>query len=115
MSAQLETGEVNTVRLIGRIGAAPVETRLPSGDTIADFRVIVDRPEGHGSSQRVDTLDCTAWGSRVRRSVRSWRKDDLVEVEGAIRRRFFATATGSASRVSIEVSSARMVHRARSA
>ncbi len=115
MAAQVDIDEINTVRLVERVGAAPVETELPSGDTIAAFRVIVVRPEGHGSTQRVDTLDCTAWGSRVRRSAKTWRKDDVVEVEGAIRRRFFATATGRASRVDIEVSAARVVRRARSA
>ena len=115
MSAQSEQDQVNIVRLVGRIGAAPVETDLPSGDTIASFRVIVGRPEGHGSTQRVDTLDCTAWTPRVRRSARTWHKDDVVEVEGAIRRRFFATAAGRSSRVDIEVSAARMIRRAPSA
>lgn len=115
MSAQAQTGEVNTVRLIGRIGASPAETQLPSGDTIVSFRVIVGRPDGHGSTQRVDTLDCTAWTGRARRSARSWDKDDVVEIEGAIRRRFFATGSGRASRVDIEVSAGRLVRRARSA
>ena len=114
MSAQ-DSDAVNTVRLVGRVGAEATETDLPSGDTISSFRVIVARPEGHGSTQRVDTLDCTAWTSRVRRSARTWRKDDLVEIEGAVRRRFFATATGRASRVDIEVSAARMLRRAPSA
>jgi single-strand DNA-binding protein len=115
MSAQLETDDVNAVHLVGRVGAEPVETELPSGDTITSFRVIVGRPEGHGSTQRVDTLDCTAWTGRARRSARTWRKDDLVEVEGAVRRRFFATSTGRASRVDIEVSAARLIRRAPSA
>lgn len=115
MAARVDVEDVNEVRLIGRIGAAPVETELPSGDTITAFRLIVVRPEGHGSTQRVDTLDCTAWTSRVRRSAAAWRKDDVIEVEGAIRRRFFATATGRASRVDIEVSAARRIRRAPSA
>jgi single-strand DNA-binding protein len=114
MSAQSEK-DVNTVRLVGRIGAEPVETELPSGDMVARFRVIVGRPEGHGSTQRVDTLDCTAWTPRVRRSAKTWRKDDIVEVEGAIRRRFFATAVGRSSRVDVEVSAARVIRRAPSA
>jgi single-strand DNA-binding protein len=98
MSAQLDSEAVNSVRLIGRIGAEATETDLSRGDTISSSRVIVARPEGHGSTPRVDTLDCTAWTARVRRSAKTWRKDDLVEIEGAVRWRFFATATGRASR-----------------
>ena len=112
MSAQLESTDENTVHLVGRIGAPPVESELPSGDMIASFRVIVARPEGHGSTQRVDTLDCTAWSARVRRSARTWRKDDVIEIDGSVRRRFFATSSGRASRVDIEVSAARMLRRA---
>ncbi len=115
MSAQTEVELVNSVRLVGRISAAPEEKILPSGSTIANFRVVIDRPPGHESEQRVDALDCTAWTSRVRRSTRSWRKGDVVEVEGAMRRRFFATVTGRASRVEVEVSAARMIRRAPSA
>jgi single-strand DNA-binding protein len=115
MSAQTEVELVNSVRLVGRVSAAPEEKTLPSGSMISNFRVVIDRPPGHESEQRVDALECTAWTPRVRRSARSWRKGDLVEVEGAVRRRFFATATGRASRVEIEVSSARMVRRAPSA
>lgn len=112
MSAQTAVEQANSVRLVGRLGAEATETTLPSGSVVASFRVVIDRPPQHESGQRVDALECTAWTSRVRRSARSWRKGDLVEVEGAIRRRFFATATGRASRVEIEVSAARMVRRA---
>ena len=119
MAAQAVTQDrvvnVNRLQLVGRLGDPPVESELPSGDVIASFRVIVDRPAGHGSGQRVDTLDCTAWTARVRRSVRGWQKGDLVEIEGALRRRFFATPAGRASRFDVEVSSARRVRRAASA
>lgn len=37
MSAQSERDQVNIVRLVGRIEAAPVETDLPSGDAIASL------------------------------------------------------------------------------
>lgn len=115
MSAQSAVEPVNSVRLVGRLSAEAQERTLPSGSVLSSFRVVIDRPPGHESEQRVDALECTAWSARSRRSARSWRKGDLVEVEGAVRRRFFATATGRGSRVEIEVSSARMVRRAPSA
>ena len=122
MSAQAmagpETGrgdEVNVVRLVGRLSAPPVEVVLPSGDKMCTFRVVVGRPESHRSLQRVDALECVAFMARVRRSVLSWQPGDVVEVEGAIRRRFFRTPAGAASRVEVEVSSARRVRRAANA
>ena len=74
--------------------------------------VLVVRPEDRASRQRVDTLDCAVWGGRVRASVAGWCADDVVEVTGAARRRFFSTGNGRASRVEIEVSGGRVVRRA---
>ena len=55
------------------------------------------------SRQQVDALECAVWGGRARRSVAGWHADDMVEVTGAIRRRFFKAAGGAASRVEVEV------------
>jgi single-strand DNA-binding protein len=122
MSAQAVTGptagregDVNVVRLVGRVSATPEEVELPSGDVLCSFRVVVGRPEGHQSRQRVDALVCTAWLPRVRRSAMGWQPGDVVEVEGAIRRRFFRAGGSAASRVEVEVSSGRLVRRAGSA
>lgn len=112
MAAQADTELVNSVRLVGRVSAEASERTLPSGSLVAGFRVVVDRPPGHPSGQPVDALECTAWTSRTRRSARSWRKGDVVEVEGAIRRRFYPTSTGRASIVEIEVIAGRLVRRA---
>ena len=103
---------INQVTLHGRLAAEPEERELPSGDVIWTFRVIVDRPLGGRSRQRVDSLECVAWLSRVRRSVATWRAGDRVAVEGALRRRFFRSGAGAASRVEVEVASARIIRRA---
>ncbi len=103
---------LNEVTLHGRLAAEPEERELPSGDVIWTFRVIVDRPPGGRSRQRVDSLECVAWLSRVRRSVSTWRVGDHVAVEGALRRRFFRSGAAAASRVEVEVTSARIIRRA---
>lgn len=103
---------MNQVVLQGRIAAAPEERELPSGDVLWAFRVVVDRPPGGRSRQRVDALECVAWSARVRRSVATWRVGDQVCVEGALRRRFFRAGAGAASRVEVEVTSARVIRRA---
>ncbi len=110
MSAQ---ESINEVRLLGRVSLDPEERTLPSGDRLWTFRLVVTRPAGDPTARRasVDALECAVWGGRPRRSVASWRAGDIVEVQGALRRRFFRHAGGTASRFEVEVSSARLVRR----
>lgn len=109
---------VNEVHLVGTVPASAVERSMPSGDTLCTFRVAVPRESpagGAGASSRrqVDSLECVTWSGRVRRSALSWEVGDTVEVSGTLRRRFFRTAAGTASRVEVEVTSARRLRRAR--
>jgi single-strand DNA-binding protein len=102
---------VNEVRLVGRVSGPPEERQLPSGDLLVSFRVVVERDPvavaAGWSRARVDTLDCVAWAARARRTVTSWQPGDLVEIDGAIRRRFRRTPAGPTSRVEIEVARGR--------
>lgn len=103
----------NEVRLVGRVSQAPEERELPSGDSVLLFRLVVARTgDLRGSRQRVDVLDCAVWGGRVRAAARSWCPGDVVELSGAVRRRFFRGGAGPASRYEIEVLSGRRVRRA---
>lgn len=111
----LEEEPLNEVTLVGRVSQAPTERVLPSGDRLWTFRVVVPRPPGRGRLGAVDALDCAVWGGTARRSVRSWREGDLVQVTGAVRRRFFRSGAVAASRVEVEVSGARLIRRAASA
>ncbi len=100
----------NTVRLRGRVSSAPHERELPSGAMIATFRLSIPRARTAmtvGSTQSVDWVDCSAWAGRVRRSVSGWAVGDEVEVEGALRRRFYRAGEGSATRLEVEVLGAR--------
>ncbi|GAB2978766.1 single-stranded DNA-binding protein [Nocardioides montaniterrae] len=105
---------VNEVRLVGRLSADPVERELPSGDVVVMSRLVVQRDEAGPVHRRqtVDVLDCSGWAARVQRTMRGWEAGDVVEVRGAVRRRFFQIAGRTAARVEIEVSSARRVRRA---
>lgn len=107
---------VNEVRIVGRLSRAVERRELPSGDEILSFRLVVDRPEAaFRGKQRVDVLDCVVWGGRPMRSVLTWGAGDVVEVDGAIRRRFFKATTGTSSRVEIEVQKGRVIRRAATA
>lgn len=105
----------NSVALCGRVSSAPLERELPSGDIIVTFRLVLARdksPMTTRSRQASDWVDCVAWGGRVRRSVGTWRVGDVVEVEGALRRRFFRMEGRTSTRVEVEVLTGRVVDRA---
>lgn len=108
-----DTVERNDVTLVGRLAAPAEERELPSGDAIATFRVVVGRPPRAGSrAPAVDALECVAWAGAARRTVLGWAKDDVVEVTGALRRRFWRAGGGAASRTEVEVLRARRVAKA---
>lgn len=109
------TGSANVVRLRGKVSTPPGERELPSGASIVTLRLSIPRgtsPMTEGSRQTADWVDCAAWGRRVRRTVSGWRAGDLVELEGALRRRFYRGASGTATRLEVEVLSGRLVSRA---
>ena len=64
------------------------------------------------SKQGSDWVDCVAWGGRVKRSVARWQVGDVVEIEGALRRRFFRMEARTSTRVEVEVLGGRLVERA---
>jgi single-strand DNA-binding protein len=97
-----ESGEwTNEVRLVGRISIDAQERELPSGDRMAQLRVVVPRASDAGPG-RVDTIDVACWSARTRRSARGLKAQDTVEVVGALRRRFFRTGTVTVSRYEVE-------------
>jgi single-strand DNA-binding protein len=94
---------VNEVRLRGRwVGAQ--ERELPSGDQVVVARLVVPRVGGG-----VDTVDCAVWTPALRRRVLRLPDEAVVEVTGSLRRRFWRTAGGPASRYEVEVSGLRRV------
>jgi single-strand DNA-binding protein len=105
---------VNDVRLVGRLTGEPVVVELPSGDALVTFRISVPRSSsgpGQAQGKRVDSVPCTAWIPRLRRSIATWRIGDLVEVTGAVRCRFFQAGGATRSRVEVEAVTARIIRR----
>jgi len=123
---------VNSVRLVGRVSAEPEHRELPSGDELVQLRVIVVRPArptraarasggGRGSAAaagagesgapraQVDTIDVTCWTAGTRRSAARLQPGQVVEVHGALRRRFFRAGAVTQSRYEVEASLLRRV------
>ena len=109
-AAQAQAVEArNEVVLVGRVSGVPEERELPSGDVVVTFRLVVDRPPQSRARSRavVDALECSAFRADVRRRALAWAPGDVIHVEGALRRRFWRSAAGPASRGEIEVERAR--------
>ncbi len=114
MTAEIDY--LNEVRIRGRVAADPASRVLPSGDELLTLRVVVgrgDRPargrDGPGATSRsvVDTLDVACWSAATRRAAGRCVAGDVVEVEGALRRRFFRSGGSPASRYEVEARSLR--------
>lgn len=104
----------NEVRLVGRVAAEPLVTVLPSGDQVITTRLIINRPLaliGRGNRAGVDTVPCAAWSSTARKRVQIWHTGDIVEVNGALRRRFWRGPDGPRSRFEVEVSGAKRLQK----
>jgi single-strand DNA-binding protein len=104
----------NEVRLVGRVSAGVEERNLPSGDTLAQLRLVVPRAAGSRGAS-VDTIDVACWSRKARIAARRLQPGDEAEVVGSLRRRFFRARGGTASRYEVEASTVRRVRRARPA
>ena len=104
LQADRRAGELlNEVRLRGRWQGAD-ERELPSGDLVVTARLVVPR-----AAAGVDTVDCAVWTPGLRKRVLQWADGSTVEVLGSLRRRFWRTPAGPASRYEVEVRQARRV------
>lgn len=84
---------LNDVALRGWVTTIAIERELPSGDVVVQFRIAITRPEGG-----VDTIDLESWSAKTRRTALSLKDGEWVEISGAIRRRFWKSGQGLASR-----------------
>ena len=69
------------------------------------------RPEA-GRRTTVDTIDCGTTRKDVRQAVTSWATGDVVQVHGALHRRFWRGPGGLAGRYEIEVRQVERLRRA---
>lgn len=103
----------NEVLLRGRLTADPRERTLPSGDLLVTLRISVPRADDAQARPGADWVDCAVWGGRLRAQARRWCAEDVVEVRGALRRRYFRPAGGGTqTRLEVEAHSGRRVSRA---
>ena len=96
---------LNQVSLVGRLSGKAKEKVLPSGSRVVEFRLIVARADNEsGSKQLVDTIDVATWKALGRKSALKFDENSWISVNGAIRRRFWQSPAGLASRWQVEAS-----------
>ena len=95
------------MHLVGRVSGEVTQRTMPSGDPLVSLRVVTRRSSG--GTTRVDTIDVAVWTARPRATAVKLADGDRVEVTGALRRRFFRTGAGSASRYEVEAITLRRV------
>jgi single-strand DNA-binding protein len=93
----------NAVTLVARVTSEAEPFELPSGDTLMKFRVVVPRHKPV-TKATVDTIDCVAFKPAAQRKSANLEIGDIVEITGELRRRFWKTGAGVASRMEVEVS-----------
>lgn len=133
-----EEAGVNEVRLVGRVSGEPETRSMPSGDEVVLLRVVVRRPPEPGptrGAQRVakagkddsaaevvprtpprptvDTIDVSCWTALTRRAGLRLTAGDVVEVEGALRRRFYRAGPTVQSRYDVVATRVRRASRGR--
>ena len=101
----------NDVVLVGRLSAEPTTRLLPSGDELLGWRLVVGRDAAaravSANAPTVDTIDCVAYKAGIRRTIGRCVGGEMLEVQGALRRRFWRGAKGLASRYEVEVFAAK--------
>lgn len=123
--AREQVAPANEVQLAGRVSGEPTERELPSGDKVVQLRVVVPRPVQRSRSgagevvagrarsgatrTQVDTIDVACWTARARAAALRLPDGGGVQVTGSLRRRFFSTGAGRASRYEVEARSVRRV------
>ncbi len=101
----------NDVVLRGRLSAQPELRPLPSGDTLLVLKLIVRRENPRPRGPRTDVITCVSLQPALQRYAAAWTPDDVVEVEGALQRRFWRTPTGTAVAYEVNVRRGRKVGR----
>jgi len=102
----------NDVVLRGRLSAAPELRPLPGGGTLLLFTLVVRREVTRPRGPRAGTVTCVSYRPTLHRHAVAWTPEDVVEVEGALQRRFWRTPTGTAVAYEVNCRRGRKISRA---
>jgi single-strand DNA-binding protein len=78
--------ECNQWRFIGRLGADPEIKYLPTGQSVCNARLLVNRPgQKRDDGQKPYSFKLAVWGEQAQAFADAARKGDLVDVDGRVK------------------------------
>ena len=73
---------MNSVNLIGRLGADPEIRHTPAGKAVTTLNMAVD--DGFGENKRTAWIGVTLWGTAAELAGKSCRKGDRLGIDGRL-------------------------------
>lgn len=87
---------LNSVCLMGRLTADPELKATPSGVSVLQFTVAVDRSYvKQGEERQADFISCVAWRQTAEHIKRYFSKGSMIAVEGHLQTRTFEDKNGA--------------------
>ena len=78
--------ECNQWRFIGRLGADPEIKYLPTGQSVCNARLLVNKPgQKRDDGQKPYSFKLAVWGEQAQGFADAARKGDLVDVDGRVK------------------------------
>lgn len=96
---------LNTVALIGRLGASPEVRYTPSGVPVANFRIAVNEfwtDQSGEKQERTHWFSCIAWKNLAETVERYLSKGSQVGISGSLQQRSWQTEAGE-TRSTVEI------------
>ena len=82
---------INRVILVGRLTKDPILKKVPSGDSVAEFTLAVNRKYG---TQQADYIKCIVWRKMAENVYKYCSKGSTVGIEGKLQSRSYDNTQG---------------------
>lgn len=86
---------INNVTLMGRFTRSVELKKTPSGTSVVNFTLAVDRRFSGGGEKKTDFLDCIAWGQTADFISKYFGKGDMIAVIGEVQTREYTGRDGN--------------------
>jgi len=86
---------INNITLMGRITHTPELKKTPSGTSVLNFSMAVDRRFTNGKEKITDFLDCVAWSNQAEFITKYFKKGDMIAVIGEVQTREYEGRDGN--------------------
>lgn len=86
---------LNKVIIMGRLTQDPELRSTPSGTSVLQFTVAVDRNYKQGEEKQADFINCVAWKQHAEFIAKHFGKGRMIAIEGRLQSRTYDDKNGS--------------------